>query len=206
MLIMRIGMIWLGWATCVAADPVSDIAKAAADAFDQMPDVVQVAQIAGQCGADAKTNGDVAYCTTRNVIFITEDAAMRPEAPYLVAHLYGHAVQVRHGVADFALAQIRARRGEEQMLRGLVARQVDYIAGFLMARSGHAPTRLADWMTQEPFAGTHWGRDPLRIGPQVSIGLAERDIWFQRGQSGSLADCAVGELSADLPIAALKSR
>jgi hypothetical protein len=68
-----------------------------------------------------------------------------------------------------------------------------------------ALARLADWMTQEPFAGSHWGRDPLRIGPQVSIGLAERDIWFQRGQSGRLEACTVGELSADLPVASLKN-
>jgi len=122
----------------------------------------------------------------------------------LVAHAYGHAVQVQHGVADFALAQIRARRSEEAMLRGLVARQVDCIAGFLVARAGLAPADLTDWMAQEPFAGTHWGRDPLRIGPQVSVGLQARADWFAAGQGGDLAVCAPGEFTADLLLEALR--
>ncbi len=192
-------------ATATLADPVADTARAASAAFDRMPRIQMVDAIAGQCGADRAVNRDVAYCTTRNIIFITRSAATRPEAAYLVAHLYGHAVQVQHGVEDLALGQIRARRDEEQMLRGLVARQVDCVAGFLFARAGLAPARLTDWMGQEPFAGTHWGRDPLRVGPRVSIGLAQRDIWFQRGQSGSLAGCKVGELPADLLIMALKN-
>ncbi len=202
---MHIVLLWLFNATVLAADPVADVANVAAEAFDRMPRVQTVDVIAGECGADRQVNRDVAFCTSRNVIFITKTAATRPDAAYLVAHLYGHAVQVQHGVADFALAQIRARRSEEQMLRGLVARQVECIAGFLIARAGQPRAKLTDWMMQESFAGTHWGRDPLRIGPQVSIGLAERDIWFQRGQSGRLADCAVGELSADLLLKALKN-
>ncbi len=188
----------------ICADPVADVEAAARAAFDGMPRVARVDAIEGQCGADAHVNDQVAYCTTRNVIFVTDTAVGLPEAGYLVAHAYGHAVQVRHGVADFALAQIRSRPSEEQMLRGLVARQVDCIAGFLLARAGLPDARLTDWMTEEPFAGTHWGRDPLRIGPEVSIGLAARDEWFQLGQGGDLAACAPGEFSADLLLAALK--
>ncbi len=202
---MHIVLLWLFNATVLAADPVADVASVAAEAFHRMPQVQTIDVIAGECGADQQVNRDVAFCTSRNVIFITKTAVTRPDAAYLVAHLYGHAVQVQHGVADFALAQISARRSEEQMLRGLVARQVECIAGFLVARTGQPRAKLTDWMMQEPFAGTRWGRDPLRIGPQVSIGLAERDIWFQRGQSGRLADCAAGELSADLLLKALKN-
>jgi predicted metalloprotease len=127
-----------------------------------------------------------------------------PEAAYLAAHAYGHAVQVQHGVADFALGQIRNRRNEEAMLRGLVARQVDCIAGFLVARAGLPNASLTDWFEDKPFAGVHWGRDPLRIGPVVSIGLASRDDWFQRGQGGDLAVCGPGEFTADLLIDALR--
>ncbi len=188
----------------VCADPVADVASAARAAFDGMPRVARVDVIEGRCGADRHVNDQVAYCATRNVIFVTDAAAALPEAGYLVAHAYGHAVQVKHRVADFALAQIRSRPGEEQMLRGLVARQVDCIAGFLFARAGLPDARLTYWMTEEPFAGTHWGRDPLRIGPKVSIGLAARDEWFQLGQGDDLAVCAPGEFSADLLLVALK--
>jgi hypothetical protein len=50
-----------------------------------MPDVVTVDAIAGECGADGSAlNDQVAYCTTRNVIFISEDARRDlPQAAYL---------------------------------------------------------------------------------------------------------------------------
>lgn len=195
---MRMMISLLLWANFAQADPVDDVAAAAADAFARMPAVVRVDQIEGRCGADRTVNGQVAYCTSRNQIFLTRDAADLPQAAYLVAHSYGHAVQVRHGVADFALAQIRTRRSEEAMLRGLVARQVDCIAGFLMERAGLPATSLTAWFPDEPFAGVHWGRDPLRIGPKVSVGLAARDEWFQIGQAGDLAACAPGEFTSDL--------
>lgn len=187
----------------VAADPVDEVAAAAAEAFAGMPAVLRVDQIEGRCGADRTVNGQVAYCTSRNQIFLARDAVDLPQAAYLVAHSYGHAVQVRHGVADFALAQIRARRSEEPMLRGLVARQVDCIAGFLMAQAGLPDASLTDWFPDEPFAGVHWGRDPLRIGPKVSVGLAARDEWFKVGQAGDLAACAPGEFTSDLLLEAL---
>jgi predicted metalloprotease len=178
---------------------------AARASFDGMPRLRRVAAIAGECGADQHVNQDVAYCTTRNVVFLSDAAAARPEAPYLVAHVLGHAVQVRHGIADVALAQIRARRSEEPTLRGYVASQVECVAGFMMARAGQSGGSLADWFTDEPFTGTHWGRDPLRVGPQVAIGLAGRDAWFQRGQNAAtLQDCAAGEFGAELLLRAYK--
>lgn len=202
---MRILLICLGFiASPSAADPVADVVAAAEAAFDRMPRVQLVPEIAGRCGADLRVNPQVAYCTSQNRIFLARDAVALPQAAYLVAHVYGHAVQVQHGVADFALAQIRTRRSEEGMLRGLVARQVDCIAGFLVARAGLPDASLVDWFAQEPFAGVHWGRDPLRIGPDVQIGLAARDEWFQIGQTGDLSACAPGEFTSDLLIDALR--
>ena len=186
------------------ADPVAEVAAAAQGAFANMPVVRRVDAIAGKCGADLQVNQRVAYCTSQNTIFLSRSAAARPEAAYQVAHLFGHAVQVQHGVADFALAEIRARRSEEATLRGYVARQVECIAGYLFWRAGLPEARLGDWMDQEPFTGSHWGRNPLRIGPQVSIGLGERDEWFQLGQAGDISACAPGEFTADLLVGALR--
>lgn len=175
-------------------DPVLAAARAS---YDRMPAVQIVAQIAGNCGADATVNTAVAYCTSDNTIYLTQDAATRPEAHYLIAHELGHAIQVQHGMADFALAQITARRDEEPALRGMVARQVDCLAGFLVARAGLPRTSLTAWFETDPFAGSHWGRNPLSVGPTVSIGLAARDDWFQRGQTAQTpAGCVVGELPA----------
>lgn len=187
-----------------AADGVDDIMQAAQTAFAQMPTLQITPQIAGNCGADALVNQDVAYCTSRNIVFLSEEASTRPEAAYLVAHVLGHAVQVKHGVADVALREIRRRRQEEPKLRGFVARQVDCIAGFLFHRAGLPTASLGDWFEGEPFAGTHWGRDPLRAGPKVAIGLSERDRWFQRGQIGDLSNCGAGEFGPDLLLQALR--
>lgn len=201
---MKRGLIlMLVWGLPVAADPVDDVATVARAAFDQMPDVRRVARIAGECGADETVNDQVAYCTSGNVIYVTDAVAGLSQSAYLVAHAYGHAVQVRHGVADVALAQIRTRRDEEPVLRAQVEGQVDCIAGFLVARAGQASGRLVDWMSDDPFAKAHWGRDPLRVGPTVGVDLAARDDWFQRGQGGDLAACATADFGADLLIAAL---
>ncbi len=202
---MRLILMWLLMVGAATAGPAEDVATTAQMAFDRMPPLRIVDKIAGRCGANEDGREGAAYCTTQNVIFLTRAAAEQPQAPYLVAHLYGHAVQVRHGVADFALGQIRARRDEEAMLRGLVTRQVECIAGFLVARAGIAPVSLTELFEDEPFTGSHWGRDPLHIGPQVSIGLAARAEWFQVGQGGDLSVCAPGEFTADLLLQALKS-
>lgn len=186
------------------ADPVDDVANAAQAAFDRMPVVQRVDRIAGQCGADETVNPYVAYCASRNAIYVARAADALPQAAYLVAHAYGHAVQVQHGVADVALAQIRARRNEEVVLRGMVERQVDCIAGFLVTRAGLPKRSLTDWVNADPLGDAHWGRDPLRLGPRVSVTLAARDDWFQRGQGGDLTACAAGEFGADLLIAAVR--
>lgn len=197
--------LFLGLTTAAKADQVDDVMAAARAGFDRMPRLERVAAIVGTCGADAHVNQDVVYCTTRNVVLLRDAAANRPEAPYLVAHVLGHAVQVQHGIADVALAAIRSRRDEEPTLRGYVASQVDCVAGFLMARAGQTGGALDDWFASEPFTGTHWGRDPLRVGPQVAIGMARRNAWFQRGQSAAtLQDCAAGEFGAELLLRAYK--
>lgn len=186
-------------ASTAAADPVEDVMAAARASFDRMPSLQIVAQIAGACGADLRVNQSVAYCTSENKVFLSEAAAATPQAPYLVAHVLGHAVQVQHGIADIALREITKRRNEEAKLRGFVAAQVDCIAGFLFAKADLPAASLTDWFPNEPFTGTHWGRNPLRIGPQVSTGLRARDTWFQRGQTAAdLGSCAAGEFEAAL--------
>jgi hypothetical protein len=186
------------------ADGVAEVAKAADSAFDKMPTVVVVDRIAGKCGADANVNRDVAYCTTGNQIFVARDAYDTPKAPYLVAHSYGHAAQVQHGVADFALGQIRNRRSDEAMLRGFVERQVDCIAGFFISQADLPAMDLNDLFTQDPLSDVHWGRNPLRIGPVVGVELAARAEWFAIGQGGDLAACAPGEFTAELLLDALR--
>ena len=185
------------------ASPVDLVAQTARAAFDRLPQVQLVDQISGNCGADETVNQTVAYSTTQNRIFFVRSAVDDPRAAYMLAHVFGHAVQVRHGVADFALAQIRQRRAEEDMLRGLVMRQAECIAGFIMARAGLPKTDLKAFFIEEPFTGSHWGRDPLRIGPEVSIGLDTRAEWLDIGQQGDLSACGPGEFTADLLLEAL---
>ncbi|MEO1641513.1 MAG: hypothetical protein AAFU41_19965 [Pseudomonadota bacterium] len=184
---------------------VGAIAETARASFAQMPMVREVDQIAGNCGADDTVNPVAAYCTTSNEILLARDSADSPEATYVVAHLFGHAVQVRHGVADFALSQIRARRSEEQMLRGLVERQVDCIAGFLLQRAGVPQPDLTTWYDVDPLEGPHWGRNPLARGPVVNVPVAERNAWLAIGYGGDLSACAPGEFGSDLLVAALRS-
>jgi hypothetical protein len=185
----------LVWPALAQADPVAQIATAAAQAFARMPQVVVVDQIAGQCGADANVDARVAYCTTGNRILVAEPARDLPQTPYLVGHAFGHAVQVQHGVADFALREIRRRPEDEVMLRGLVERQVDCIAGFLAHRATLPLMDLADLFQNDPLGRPHWGRDPLRIGPVVDVSLAARAEWFAIGQKGDIALCAPGEFT-----------
>ena len=204
MRVLPIFLVSVSWAQ-VAASDVQAIFSAAHSAFERMPDLEIVERIEGKCGADAHVNQGVAYCTSENKIYLNKAVQDTTEASYLVAHVLGHAAQVNHGVADQALTAIRARPDDEIFLRGLVTRQVECLAGLFYAISGAAQGRLSDWFVEEPFNGSHWGRNPLRIGPKVSIGLEARDVWFQKGQAAvSPADCAVGELDAKLLVNAYK--
>ena len=190
--------------TSVVADPADRVMAAAQASFDNMPRLVRVSQIAGECGADDHVNQNVAYCTSSNTIYLAASGD-GPQAAYFVAHSLGHAVQVKHGIADIALKEITRRRSEESVLRGYVASQVDCIAGFLVAKAGLSQTPLFAMFDREPFTDTHWGRNPLRVGPQVAIGLEERDAWFRRGYlAETLADCAAGEFGAELLLRAYK--
>ncbi len=187
------------------ADIAADMSDAASNAFARMPQIVIVDQIAGQCGADAKVDSRVAYCTTANQILLAQSARDLPETPYLLGHAFGHAVQVQHGVADIALREIRNRPDEEQMLRGLVERQVDCIAGFLVQRAGLPQMDLADMFQDDPLNRAHWGRDPLRIGPVIGVTLTARAEWFARGQDGDIGACAPGEFTGRGLVHALKN-
>ena len=181
---------------------VSRLETAAKASFMAMPNVRVVSQILGECGADGAVSLRVVYCTSSNQILVAADQLALPEIGYLLGHAFGHAVQVQHGVADVALRTIRARPENEVVLRGYVDRQVDCIAGFLVAKAGYDRGSLADWMANDPFDDIHWGRHPLKLGPVMPVPLVERNIWFVRGQSGDLAVCAVGEFGADLLISA----
>ena len=192
---LSIGIFAIG--TGAVAD-VALVGRAAERSFAAMPQVTFVDQISGQCGADLRVNSQIAYCTSRNEILMTNSAAKTPEAGYLLAHTFGHAVQVQHGVADIALRTIRDNPTLEADLRGYVARQVDCIAGVIYARSGLPKARLAQWRGDDPFDGPHWGRMPLSNGPRMGIGNQARDKWFQTGQNGQLSACAVGVFGADL--------
>ncbi|SEW08171.1 hypothetical protein SAMN04488515_0963 [Cognatiyoonia koreensis] len=191
-------------ASAASADDLDRIMQSANRAFDRMPVLQRVEMIAGRCGADQTVNPAVAYCTSQNTIFASDAAATRPETAYLLAHTLGHAVQVNHGVADVALATINANRADEEALRGDVTRQVECIAGVIYSRAGLPLVDLADWFSREPLTDSHWGRDPLSIGPKVSIGLDVRNQWFARGYRGQIADCATPRFGADLLIAAFK--
>lgn len=184
------------------ADPVADIMAAAEASFDHMPDVRRVHEIAGRCGADAEVNSRVVYCTSQNTIFLHRDSAPDLLTAYALAHVYGHAVQVQHGIADVALQAIRSSPSNERALRGDVTRQVECIAGFLWALAALPPTELSELTATEPFTGAHWGRNPLRIGPRVQIGLKARARWFRIGQTIDLNACAPGAFSSDLLVRA----
>ena len=202
---MRWLMALLVWPCVAQADAITDMTSAATQAFARMPDVVIVDQIAGQCGADVAVDGRVAYCTTDNQILVAEAARDLPQTPYLLGHAFGHAVQVQHGIADIALREIRNRPTDEVMLRGLVERQVDCIAGFLVQRAGLSALDILTLFQNDPLSSPHWGRDPLRIGPVVAVPLDARAQWFARGQKGDIAACAPGEFTGRGLVRALQN-
>ena len=195
-------LIWLlGFSNPAGADGLA-VANAFAADFPDMPVLEVLADISTKCGANGVANGDVIYCTSDNTVYLRQGAE---HSAYLVAHVMGHAVQVRHGVADVALREIRARRQEETKLRGWVTRQVECITGFMLARTEMPLPDLNVAFKHEPFIGSHWGRNPIRIGPKVSIGAEERIKWLEKGHTASgLEDCAVGEFGADLLIVAYR--
>lgn len=197
-------MIAFLWASAATADP-NTIHTTARDIFARLPDLVVVDTMNDVCGHGRNINPNIGYCTTENIIYVSDAFAARPTASYEMAHVLGHAIQVRHGVADVAFRAIRARRSEEDALRGLVTRQVECVAGVLSARAGVAPTDLRAVFASEPFTGAHWGRRPLNVGPRVSIGLDARADWYDTGYGAAdFAACTVGEMSADLIVQAAR--
>lgn len=185
----------------VLADPGGRVAAAAKATFAQMPDLVVIDGILGTCGADRRVLPIASYCTSQNTIFA---AAPDIDAAYFIAHAYGHAVQVQHGVADVALREIRSRPDDELMLRGWVERQVDCIAGFLLAEAGLDLPLLEARFVTDPLDRPHWGRDPLRLGPHVAVSPADRAEWLRAGYEGGLSACAVGEFGPELLLSALR--
>lgn len=172
--------------------PLIPLVSVTQAAFDRAARVAITADLSVACG-DASGLGGAVYCTDDGVIRITPDLAGDPRSIYLVAHLFGHTLQVRHGIADIALAAIRADPSREAELRGMVERQVDCLAGVLIARAGYPDIALTDLFATEPLTGPHWGADPVRDGPALSIGLAVRAEWFAVGQTArDPAACAVG--------------
>ena len=167
-----------------ALDPAADVARVARAAWPGMPALREVPRIAGTCGADAAVDPAAAYCTTTNEVLITPAARRAPQAAYRAAHLMGHAAQVTQGVADRALSAIRRSPGDEAALRARVEAQVDCLAGALAARAGH-PAPPADLFAADPLAAPHWGRDPLRRGPDATIPLPARDEAFRRGAAAA---------------------
>lgn len=196
---MRLLAMILGlWSSVLTADPVDDVMAVANARFANMPQLQMVDTIAGNCGAKPNVNRAVAYCTTTGTIHLTRAARMTPQAPYLVAHVLGHAIQVRHGVADVALAAIRANRAQEPALRTNVEQMVDCIAGLLMFHAGHTPSNLTVWFETDPWAEPHWGRKPLSAGPIISVPLEMRNDWYRRGQGDYLSACATQVFPVDL--------
>jgi predicted metalloprotease len=186
------------------ADPMA-VHQTAQALFAQLPDVEARTDLYEACGFGTNSNPNIGYCASNNTIFVSEGFAARPQASYEMAHVLGHAIQVRHGVADVALRAILNRRSEEDALRGMVTRQVDCVAGVLMASAGLAPADLNQLFATEPFTDAHWGRQPINSGPRVTVGLAARSQWYEIGYTAhDFAVCSVGEMSSDLIVAALR--
>ena len=155
---------------------VSRMETAAKPSFMAMPNVRVFSEILGECAADGAVSLRIVYCTSSNQILVAADQLALPEIGYLLGHAFGHAVQVQHGVADVALRTIRARPKEEVVLRGYVDRQVDCIAGFLVAKASYDRGSLADWIANNPFDDIHWGLHPLNLGPVMPVPLVKSNI------------------------------
>ncbi|KAB7615580.1 hypothetical protein F9L33_02120 [Amylibacter sp. SFDW26] len=187
------------------ADAVQDINRVVHQIFPKTPPVQFVDDLTGLCGFGSGVNKDIAYCTSQNVVFIRKEPKSDMREAYELAHVMGHAVQVKYGVADIALRKITDQRDRETELRGMVTRQVECIAGVLFTRAGLPRADLKRLYKSEPFTDSHWGREPLRIGPKVSIGLGARAEWFSKGQqTAQFESCTVGEISANLIVQAAR--
>lgn len=185
------------------SDPL-DVLRTAQALFPDLPDVEERVDYDDVCNGGRNTNPNIHFCTSVNMIYVSEGFSARAEAAYEMAHVLGHAIQVRHGVADAALRAISSRRDEEDALRGMVTRQVDCVAGVLMAQAGLPAFDIAA-LPSEPFTDAHWGRRPVNSGPRVSIGTAARAQWYDTGYAaGDFAACTVGEMSSDLIVQALR--
>lgn len=185
-----------------AADPLA-VLDAAVTIFPDQPQFTEFQTGDAPCGMGGNSNPYIGYCATQRVMYYRNDFADRPSAAYEMAHVMGHYYQIRYGVADVALRMIRARRENEDALRGMVTRQVECLAGVMMATADLPFVDLTDIFEGEPFTQAHWGRSPLNGGPRVSIGLAARADWYRTGYGAAdVAACSVGEMSADLLVAA----
>lgn len=192
----------------VQADALMALVAAADQTLPRLPNVHFKTSLMGQCGADRGSNPYVLYCPSHRKIYMRTgvvDELGAGAAGYLLGHVYGHAAQVRYGVADIALATIRANRGQETQLRGHVTRQVECVSGVLNKRAGMPSGSLTNWFNAEPLADSHWGASPIARGPVVSIGLSARASWFRKGwASGDFADCGSGVFPADLLVDAAR--
>ncbi len=174
------------------------VEAAARQLFSDMPRVEVFGSLPRACGADEMTNADMRYCTSENVIYLREQPTSHAKMAHALAHGLGHAIQVRHGIADIALREVRRRPEEEQKLRTMVTGQVACLAGVLLNAAGFAAIDLETLYGEEPFTDSHWGRNPLKVGPQVSTGLKFRANWSKIGQREGLAACTVGEIEASV--------
>lgn len=184
-----------------AADPFV-LLDGARGVFPDQPRIEAFSAGDTPCGYGARSNPQVGYCASTRVLYMRDDFADSPTAAYETAHVMGHYYQIRYGVADVALRTIRARREDEDALRGMVTRQVECVAGVLMAAAELPFVSLDDLFESEPFTDSHWGA-LMGTGPRVSIGLSARAEWYETGyRAGDVAACSVGEMTADLLVAA----
>lgn len=184
-------------ASASASPPIEALQQVIAGSFPQAPPLVISGDVAAECGGGATAMG--VYCPSEGVVYLDARFVENTASPYVVAHLYGHALQVTYGVADIALAAIRADRSREAELRSMVTQQVECLAGVLIARSDIGLPPLDALYQSEPMTDAHWGANPVRNGPRVSIGLAARAAAFAEGRRhADPARCTVGEMSAAL--------
>ncbi|MCY4180168.1 MAG: hypothetical protein OXD48_07830, partial [Litoreibacter sp.] len=74
---------------------------------------------------------------------------------------------------------------------------------FLYAQAGGSAFEIKAHYREEPLTRSYWGRNPLSLGPRVSIGISARQEWFDIGLKGDLAACAPGEFGSELLLEAL---